>query len=260
MNSRRFADLRASQAADLDAGAILILPIGAVEQHGPHLPLSTDVVIAERAAEAVVARSGEALDLWLLPTLTVGLSAEHTGIPGTLTLTPSTLFAILDELGQSLAALPPKRLVIVNAHGGNTSLLGVACRQLRIRHDFLTFLMHPMLPTDHGGSAHGPDGEMGIHAGHEETSLMLHLAPELVDMSLAQADLPTWLEGHHHVGISGPVSFGWTTRDLSDSGVIGDPTAATAAEGAVLFGSIVDSMTEALAEVRRFSFAQGRAS
>lgn len=257
--TRRIADLQAPQAAGLDAGAILLLPVGATEQHGPHLPLSTDTVIAERAVQAVVTRGGDELDLWVLPTLDVSLSSEHIGTPGTLTFSTATLLSMLDDLGRCIALLPPRRLVLVNAHGGNTSLLGVVCRQLHIEHGLLTFLMHPMLPVDHGGQALGPDGALGIHAGHEETSLMLHLAPDLVDLAQARADVPTWLYRHEHVGIAGPVSFGWTARDLSNTGTIGDPTAATAAAGEVIFESMIESMIAGLREVREFTLPQSEA-
>lgn len=177
---------------------------------------------------------------------------------GTLTLSMATLMAVLDDLGRSLASVPPRRIVLVNAHGGNTSLLGVACRQMRIDHGLLTFLMHPMLPVDHGGQALGPDGALGIHAGHEETSVMLHLAPELVDMARATADVPEWLQQNEHVGIAGPVSFGWTARDLSETGTIGDPTSASAQEGAVIFESMVNAMAAGLREVRDFTLPRTR--
>jgi creatinine amidohydrolase len=257
---RRFADLTSPQAAALSPDAVLMLPIGATEQHGPHLPLGTDTRIAEAASQAVVARSGEELDLWILPTLAVSLSDEHIGTPGTLTLSVTTLMAVLDDLGRSLATLPPRRLVLVNAHGGNTSLLGVACRQLRIRYGLLTFLLHPSLPVDHGGQSDGPEGSLGIHAGHEETSLLLHLTPELVDMAKARADVPTWLEQLDHVGIAGPVSFGWTAADLSATGTIGDPTAADAAHGAVLFDAMTVAMADALREVRAFTLPRAGSS
>src|SRR5436305_1854151 len=141
--TRRFADLRAPQVASaLSARSVLIQPVGAVEQHGPHLPLSTDLLIATEIAEQVVAARGDELDLWLLPPLAYTKSNEHAWSAGTIWLRPQTLLAVLDDLGRCLATLPTKRLAFLNGHGGNTQLLAVANRELRLAHGLMTFLLH----------------------------------------------------------------------------------------------------------------------
>ena len=255
--SRRLSELRASDLeANVTAGSILILPLGAVEQHGPHLPLNTDLVIAQRCAEAVVAAGGDRLDLWLLEPLAYTKSNEHAGTPGTVWLGPETLLRVLDDIGRSVAATPARKLALLNGHGGNSSLLNVACRELRLAHGLETFLLHPSLPPDQGGSGHGGDGElgMGIHAGFAETSIMLALAPELVRMDLAARNVPEHLAANRHVRFGGSVTFGWLAGDFGDSGVIGDPTGADGATGAALFDRAVADLVEALGEIASFRF------
>ena len=257
---RRFADLRAPEVgARLSPSSVLVQPIAAIEQHGPHLPLSTDLIVATSTVDAVVTERGDELDLWVLPPLAYGKSNEHAWAPGTVWLSATTLLAVLGDLGRSLATLPTRRLAFVNGHGGNTQLLAVANRELRLEHGLMTFLLHPHMPVDSGGPASSDlavDTElgMGIHAGRDETSLILHLAPSLVDMSAAVACVPESLAANAHVRFGGDVGFGWLSNDLHPLGVIGDPTTATAERGKVLFEAMVANLGDALAEVGRFSF------
>ncbi len=253
--NRRVAELRASQLPDvLGPDSILILPLGAVEQHGPHLPFSTDLIIANAVAEAVVARAGDDLDLWLLESLAFTKSNEHAGTPGTIWLGPETLLRVLDDIGRSLVPTGVRKLVLLNGHGGNSSLLNVACRELRLNHGLETFLMHPSVPPDQGGESTVDELGMGIHAGLSETSLMLHLRPDLVDMTLAERHVPEHLASNDHVRFGGSVSFGWLAHDFGPSGVIGDPTSATAERGAREFGAAVDQLVAGFAEIAAFRF------
>ncbi len=264
ISSRRLAELRASDLGDkLTSESILVLPLGAVEQHGPHLPFNTDLVIAERCAESAVAAAGDSLDLWLLEPLAYTKSNEHAGTPGTVWLGPETMLRVLDDIGRSLAATPARKLALLNGHGGNSSLLNVACRELRLNHGLETFLLHPSLPPDQGGDdGTGDDSSptglselgMGIHAGMAETSMMLHLRPDLVRMELAERNVPEHLASNQHVRFGGTVTFGWLAADFADSGVIGDPTGANAAAGSVLFDRAVAQLVEALTEVKHFRF------
>jgi len=251
---RRLADLRAPEIAErLTPDSVVIQPIAAVEQHGPHLPLSTDLLIATSAVDAVVAERGDELDLWVLPPLAYGKSNEHAWSPGTVWLGPATLLAVLDDVGRSVAMLPTRRLAFVNGHGGNSSLLQVALRELRLAHGLLTFLLHPNVPPDQGGSSTEEELGMGIHGGLGETSLVLHLAPDLVDMTRAERHVPEEMAANRHVRFGGPVAFGWTSDDFGPSGVIGDPTGATAERGKQQFEAIVAAMGDALAEAARFT-------
>ncbi|WCB94596.1 Putative mycofactocin system creatinine amidohydrolase family protein MftE [Baekduia alba] len=255
--ARSLADLRAPEIADrLSPSSVLLQPVGAIEQHGPHLPLSTDLLIADALAAAVVAARGDELDLWLLPPLAYTKSNEHAWAPGTIWLSPQTMLSVLDDLGRSLATLPAKKLVFLNGHGGNTALLTVANRELRLAHGLMTFLMHPSQPRDSGGAADVHDDElgMGVHAGRDETSVVLHLRPELVDMSVAERSIPNAFAGNARVRFGGDVAFGWAADDLSATGAIGDPTLASAELGATLWAGMIASAAEALAEIAAFAF------
>jgi len=239
----------------LGESSVLVLPVGAIEGHGPHLPLSTDALIAEAAASAAVIRSsGEGVDVWQLPTLSITKSDEHAWASGTLWLEPETMLRTIGDIGRSVMATPARTLVFVNGHGGNMAILAVALRDLRRRFGLRTFLLpapNISLPT---GAIGLPDElGMGIHGGFVETSLVMHLRPDLVDASRFARSVPEELAPFRHLGFAGrPVSFGWLSDDFGASGVIGDPTGASAAAGAGLFQSWVDFAAEALDEITRF--------
>jgi len=253
--SRQFADLRQPEIAGrLSATSVLVQPVGAVEQHGPHLPLSTDLLIAQATAQAAVDAYGEAHDLWILPPLAYSKSNEHAWAPGTIWLSAQTLLAVLDDLGRSVASTPVRKLAFVNGHGGNSSLLDVTCRDLRLRYDLQTFLLHPSVPPDQGGVSDAGEHGYGIHGGLFETSVVLHLRPELVEMGLAVPHVPVKLKEYARIGFGRAGRIGWLANDFGPSGVIGDPTRATADLGASLFASMVQGLGEALGEVARFSF------
>ena len=256
---RRFVDLTGPQVMErLSPSSILVQPLGAIEQHGPHLPLSTDSVVASAVAEAAVATVGEELDVWLLPTLEYTKSNEHAWSPGTVWLSATTLLSVLDDLGRCIATTPARRLVFLNGHGGNSALVNVANRELRLAHGLMTFLAHPGVPPDQGGASPADELGMGVHGGTDETSIMLHLAPQLVDMSKAERRVPERLADNRYVRFGGRVSFGWLSNDFFPDGYIGDPTAATAEAGRVLFEGAVRAFCDALREISTFDF--GRAT
>ncbi len=253
--NRRLHELSAAQiASSLGPGSVLVQPVGAIEQHGPHLPLSTDLVIAESVAERVVEERGDELDLWLLPPLAYSKSDEHHWAPGTIWLSSQTLLQVLDDIGRSLATLPTKRLAFINGHGGNTALLTVANRDLRRKHGLMTFLLAPITPRDSGGESDAAECGMGVHGGRDETAAMLHLRPDLVDMSLAVRAVPEEMDAREHVKFGGSVPFGWLSDDLSTTGAIGDPTLADAEAGAAHVARAVRLIGEQLAEIATFEF------
>lgn len=249
------ADLRASELAGrVSDRSTLVLPFGAIEQHGPHLPYSTDLIVAEAVATAVVDAVGDANDLWLLPSLAYTKSNEHAWSAGTVWLSATTMLAVLDDIGRSVALTGARKLALLNGHGGNTALLNVACRELRLKYGLQTFLVHPFVPADHGGASAASELGMGIHAGMDETSMLLYLRPELVDMSLAARNMPDRLVKNRHVRFGGSVSFGWLSNDFGPAGVIGDPTDANADHGKALFEASVHTLSEAFAEIAAFEF------
>ncbi len=256
MTSRLFAELSGpAVSTTLTARSILVVPIGAIEHHGPHLPLVTDALLAESAATAAVAAGvAEGLDLWQLPTLSVGKSDEHYWAPGTLWLSADTLMRVLEDVGRSVATTPTRKIVFLNGHGGNVALLQVAVRQLRRMFGLMTFVM----PAIRVAAGTGHDGEpdeygQGIHAGYAETSVVMHLRPDLVDESLFARNVPEHMAGFEQIGFNAkPVSFGWISDDFGPSGVIGDPTGANADAGRRGFDASVARAVEALREIDRF--------
>jgi len=256
-HGRHLADLRGPEVGErLSERSIVVQPLGAIEQHGPHLPLSTDSVVATAVAGATVAAYGDELDLWLLPTLEYTKSNEHAWSPGTIWLSATTLLAVLDDIGRCVATTPAKRLVFFNGHGGNSALLNVANREVRLAHGLMTFTTQPSLPADQGGTSPADELGMGVHGGTDETSMMLHLAPHLVRMEGVERRVPERLASNRYVRFGGSVSFGWLSNDFAPEGYIGDPLPATAEHGAQLFEAAVRGFGEGLREVSTFDFGR----
>lgn len=253
----RLDELSGPEVVDaLGADSVIVLPLGAVEQHGPHLPLNTDLVVADAVSREVVSRVGSECDAWLLPALPFTKSNEHAWAAGTTWLSATTLLSVLDDIGRSIAMTPARRLLFVNGHGGNSALVAVANRELRLKHGLMTFLAHPHVPADQGGTSAAGELGMGVHGGMDETSMMLHLRPDLVDMSKARRSVPEKLADNLHVRFGGSVSFGWLSNDFGPDGVIGDPTGASADAGAAMFEASVGALCDVVREVSRFDFGR----
>ena len=249
-------DLSGPQIAALPPDTVAVLPLGSVEQHGPHLPVSTDHVTATSAATAAVdaVEAAGSAPVVLLPGLAFTKSDEHAAFPGTVWLSWDTLMRTLVDVGRSLAASGITRLLFVNGHGGNSALGQVACRQIRRESGLRTFFAHLSVPADQGGRTSAADEYgMGVHGGHGETSLMLHLRPDLVRMDLARRRVPEQLRDYALIGFGKPVSFGWTSDDFGPDGHIGDPTGATAEHGELVFDGAVAHLAAAMAEAHRFT-------
>ncbi len=258
MSSRRLDSLSSRDLLNaLSPQSVVVVPLGATEQHGPHLPVNTDSVIAEATAAAGVERAANAgVDAWLLPILSYTKSNEHAHFPGTFSLTAATLMATLDELGRALAATPARKIVFLNGHGGNSALVAMMNRELRLNHGLQTFLTHPGVPPDQGGTSAPSELGMGVHGGMDETSLMLHLAPVTVQMNRATRNIPEAMAVNRYVRFGGPVAFGWLSDDFGPDGHIGDPMGATAEQGEILFNGATRVFAEALAEIAQFRFGQ----
>lgn len=251
--SRRLVELSGPAVSSrLTEDSVLVLPTGAVEHHGAHLPLATDAIMAEEVGGAVVERAvATRVDAWVLPTLTYTKSDEHHWAPGTMWLRAETLMETLVDLGNSLTSTPAKKLVFFNGHGGNTALLQVAMRELRRRFGLETFFTSVRAPVKDDAAV--DEQGFGIHGGHSETSLMMHLRPDLVDLTQARRAVPEKLLRTPMIGFhSTPVTFGWLSNDFGPEGIIGDPTGANAAHGAELYEAAVAQGAEALGQVAQF--------
>lgn len=249
--SRYWQDLPWPAFRDLPADTVAVLPVAAIEQHGPHLPVSVDTTINQ----GILARALELLPadapVLVLPTQAVGLSVEHIRFPGTLTGSVETLLGLWTEIGESVARAGVRRLVIVNSHGGQPQLVDMVCRRLRGRaRMFAVACMWSRL-----GIPPGLDDPEGIHGGRVETSVMLHLKPDVVDMGRARDFRSAWLDrgpGFTTLVPEGAVGFGWETQDLHPAGALGDASRATAADGARVVEHAAARMATLLQEVRRF--------
>ncbi len=213
-------------------GGVAVLPIGAVEQHGAHLPIATDAILVDAFVANAVETVG-AGRVWLLPTITYGKSTEHDGFVGTVSLSATTLSALIHDVAVSVAASGLRGLLLVTAHGGNPEVLGIASRDLRSELGLVVRTVHvPSLALD--GLTPGPDDGWDVHGGHYETSVMLALHPELVRMNLAAADGERWAD----LVAADSTSIGsWFTRDVSATGIIGDPRHASAEWGKAAFAA-----------------------
>jgi creatinine amidohydrolase len=256
MSSYLWAELTTAEIDDIAKDrAIAIQPIGAVEQHGPHLPLITDALTAESIARAAVEKLGPDRGMWVLPTLHYGKSTEHLGRSGTIALSTATLQAVCMDLGESLARSGIRKLVFVNGHGGQPSLLDVMARDIRHQYGLEVFPIMPgRFPLPEGMVDPDP---FGIHGGFTETSLVMAIAPELVHLDRAVADglqLGEQYRVLRHLTLEGVVPTAWLIDDLSASGVVGDPTGASAEVGKQLLEHWADQLAEALLEVQEFSF------
>ena len=256
-SSRLLGDLSTLQlSAELSKDSIVVLPLGAIEQHGPHLPLNTDFVVADAVSRAAVEKFGAETNAWLLPTLPFTKSNEHAWAAGTMWLSATTMMSVIDDIGRCVASTPAKKLMFINGHGGNSALMAMMNRELRLKYGLQTFLTHPHMPADQGGSSAESELGMGVHGGVDETSVMLHLRPDLVDMSLAVRRVPEGLAKNEQVKFGGRVAFGWLSNDFFPEGHIGDPTGASAELGARMFAGAVESLGGAMKEISRFDFGR----
>ena len=245
-HQRHFERLRQPQArmAAQQPGSTLIWPFGAIEQHGPQLPLITDALFADQILTAVLDRLPLDCPVWRLPVQTIGFSPEHGDFPGTLSLPAELLIQLVDSVGTQLALMGFQRLVLFNAHGGQIALLQVAARQLRRRSPSMAVLPCFLWSGVEGLSSLIPPEELhhGLHAGQAETSLMLHLAPDLVGSERPKDGLPAVAAASPPPGwsLEGAAPTAWLTSDLSETGVIGDSRDASDTLGKALADRLID--------------------
>ena len=260
MKKRFWMDLRTEEFRGLDPETtIAVLPIAAVEQHGPHLPISTDTEIANGMVRETLKVLPSERTALFLPVQAVGKSNEHIRSPGTLTYTAETAVRAWCEIGESVHRAGVRKLVMVNSHGGNVDVISIVARELRVRLGMLAvacqwsrFGSPPGLYTDQ-------ENAVGIHGGDMETSMMLHFRPDLVDMSKAKNFEPTTVEISKSFDLLRPTgftAFGWIAQDLHKDGAAGDASRATSEKGRQTAEFRAQAFVRLLADGERFSMTR----
>lgn len=250
----RWGDYRTTEYAAIDPEAtIAVLPVAAIEQHGPHLPVSTDTTIMEGMIETVLPLLPADLDVRFLPVQAVGKSNEHLLAPGTLTLPAPLLIETWTELGLSVARAGVRKFVFVNSHGGNEEIMGIVARELRVRAGMLAVKTSWQRFGRPAGMYTEAEERLGIHGGDVETSLMLHFRPDLVDMAQAQDFASATTRADESFALlkpQGTHAFAWIASDINPAGVAGDASIATAEKGRATAAHQAAGFVDLLKDVR----------
>jgi creatinine amidohydrolase len=254
-------DFEKAQVQGRLAQTIAVLPVAATEQHGPHLPLNVDSALVDGVVAAALPHIASEVPALFLPTQTTGFSPEHAAFAGTLTLKAETVMRLWTELAENVAASGVKKLLLLNAHGGQVGLMDIVARDLRARLGLLVYSVNwfqlPLVGTDGNDvnalfSAH--EHRFGIHAGEIETSMMLALSPERVDMQLAQNFHSTSQDRSEQYAILGngkSAKLGWQMQDYNPSGAVGNAAQATAEKGRAVLDAAGRALAQLLGELHQ---------
>jgi creatinine amidohydrolase len=256
--------LRSADFESLDpARTVAVLPLGATEQHGPHLPLDVDRVLVDAMVSGALQRLPQTTPVLVLPTLSIGLSTEHQAFAGTLTLSTDTALHVLRDIGLSVARAGVRKLLMFNAHGGHVALMDLAARDLRPHGLTVFHTSYEQLPLGDALAAFdAQERRYGVHAGEVETSMMLALDPQRVDMARAQACPSSALQRvqRHPLLGQGHSRLGWHAQDLHHSGAVGHPERADAARGQALLDAIGTQLALLLQQMVAFEPPQSFAT
>ncbi|MFT4190947.1 MAG: creatininase family protein [Comamonas sp.] len=251
-----WSDLTTRDFAALDvARTVAILPVGATEQHGPHLPLGVDAELASAMVARALAELPADVPVLALPALPVGYSPEHTAFPGTLSLSIETVVRLWCDIGESVARAGLKKLLIFNTHGGHVAVMDIVARELRTRCGLIVYgsSWHNLpLGDAANGQFSASEHRFGVHGGEVETSLMLALRPERVRMEQARNFDSTSRQRAERYPILGngrSAKLGWAMQDYNRQGAAGHAALATAAKGEVLLEAVGRQLAALLAEL-----------
>ena len=258
--SRFWADLSTNDFAQWQRDGtaqrmVAVLPVAATEQHGPHLPLSVDSDLADGLVRACLMHLPAELPVLFLPTQTIGRSIEHERFPGTLSLSAETTLRVWKDLGASVARAGVRKLLLFNTHGGQVSLTDIVARDLRCEHHLLAYsCTWHNLPIESTLNRWFDPAEQrfGIHAGDIETSMMLALAPQRVDMALAQDFASTSQQRAQDYPVLGngrSAKLGWQMQDYNPTGAAGNASAASAEKGQAVIDAAAQQLARLLQEL-----------
>ena len=256
--SRFWADLTTRDFAQLDpARTVAVLPLGATEQHGPHLPLAVDRVLVDGIVAAALPQLPQDVPVLVLPTQAVGYSPEHASFDGTLTVSAATLMAMWTDIGECVARAGVRKLLLLNAHGGQVSLMDIVARELRGRCRLIVYSCSWWnLPLGEAATGLFPPEEhrFGVHAGDIETSMMLALAPQRVEMAQAR-NFPSTsqerVQRHPVLGNGRSAKLGWHMQDYNPQGAAGNAAAASADKGRALLEAAARQLAALMQEIAR---------
>jgi creatinine amidohydrolase len=259
LRSQFWHDLSTAEiaAADRDR-TVIVVPVGAIEQHGPHLPVGVDAMLNDGLVADALARLPAGFPVLVLPQQSIGWSDEHGRFPGTLSVSAETLIAGWCEVGAGIAKAGFRRLVFFNSHGGQSEIAKIVCRKLRISHGVLAVAANWYALVDLGDMIGAEERRHGIHAGEVETSMMMHLRPDLVRTEKLADFEPSSVEmarRYKRLGPTGASPYGWMTQDLHPSGAVGNAALASAEKGKLIVERAGVAFAELLAEVGRFDLA-----
>ena len=252
LTTRDFAALQSAGQADQ---VVAVLPVAAIEQHGPHLPLSVDATLLQGVIDAALPQLPADLPVLFLPPQNVGLSPEHIRFPGTLTLSPATVIALWTEIGECVARAGIQKLLLFNGHGGQVSVMDIVARELRQRCGLLVYSASWFslpLPDAVAGQFSAEEHRFGIHGGEIETSMMLHLAPATVRMEHARdwrSSSQDRAERYRLLGNGKSAKMGWAMQDYHPDGAVGNAAAATADKGRAVVQAAAQALAQLLQEL-----------
>ncbi|WP_218510880.1 creatininase family protein [Variovorax sp. dw_308] len=252
---RFWAELTTRDFAALDpARTVAVLPLGATEQHGPHLPLGVDTCLVDGIVAAALPQLPQDLPVLFLPTQAIGLSPEHARFAGTLTLSAETLMRLWKDIGAGVARAGVRKLVLFNAHGGHVGAMDIVARELREAHDLIVYSVSwfnlPLGEVDAQFSAQ--EHRFGVHAGEIETSMMLALHAPLVRTGALQDFKSASQQRAADYAILGngkSAKLGWAMQDYNPQGAAGNAAAASADKGRRVVDAAARQLALLLAEV-----------
>ncbi|MEA5534884.1 creatininase family protein [Crocosphaera sp. XPORK-15E] len=242
------------QAMKNKENVVIVQPIGAIEQHGPHLPIIVDSAISMGVLGKALGQLEPEIPAYALPCLYYGKSNEHWHFPGTITLSATTLLTVIMEVAASIYRAGFRKLVLMNSHGGQPQIMEIAARDIHQQYsDFCVFPLFTWRVPHIAKELLTPQElEYGIHAGDAETSILLSLLPDHVRMEKAVREYPQGLPENSLLSMEGKLPFAWLTQELTQSGVMGDATAATQEKGDRLLASVAEGWVQVIRDIYQF--------